>query len=94
MSNDDFIEALEENHRFPGAYQLKVIGDNSDTFVATILATVREELKLLYEPRHQLKRTPQGRHVSITLDLTVKNAAQVAALYSKLQARDDVRYLM
>ena len=94
MSHEAFIESLEENHRFPGPYQLKVIGENSETFVASILLIVREELRLLYEPRHQLKQTPQGRHVSITLDVTVKNAAQVVALYDKLQAHEEVGYVM
>ena len=94
MSTESFIEQLEENHRFPGPYRVKVIGENSDTFVAEILAIVRDELRLLYEPRHELKQTPQGRHVSVTLDLTVKSAAQVVALYEKLQAHTEVRFVM
>ena len=94
VSNEAFIEALEENHRFPGPYTLKVIGANSDEFRAAVFAVVREEMRLQYEPRHEIKQTPSGRHQSLTLHLTAKSAQQVACVYNRLQALEEVTMLM
>ncbi len=94
MSNEAFIDSLNENHEFPCSYQLKVIGENSETFVSTILQMVCDELGLTDSPEHSLKQTPQGRHVSITLEIHAETASQVASLYSQLQAHNEVRYLM
>lgn len=92
--NDTFIERLEEAHEFPGPYTFKVIGGQTDGFVELVLATVQGELKLVESPQHSLKRTPNGRHVSITIDLRVESASQVATLYDRLQSMDEVRFLM
>ena len=94
MSNEDFIVALEENHRFPGPYTLKVIGANSDEFRIAVFAIVCEEMRLQYEPRHEIKQTPSGRHQSLTLHLTAKDAHQIAGVYSRLQSLEQVTMLM
>lgn len=94
MSTEDFIAALEENHRFPGPYTLKVIGANSDGFRSAVIAIVREEMRLQYEPRHEIRQTPSGRHQSLTLHLTARDARQVAAVYGRLQSLDEVTMLM
>ena len=94
MSVEDFIAALEENHRFPGPYTLKVIGANSEEFRLAVFAVVREEMRLQYEPRHEIKRTPSGRHQSLTLHLTAKNAHQIASVYERLQTLEEITMLM
>ncbi|MHC4877913.1 MAG: YbeD family protein [Planctomycetota bacterium] len=94
MSIEDFITALEENHRFPGPYTLKVIGANSDEFRLAVFAVVREEMRLQYEPRHEIKQTPSGRHQSLTLHLTAKNAQQIASIYTRLRELEEVTMLM
>lgn len=94
VSVEDFIEALEENHRFPGPYTLKVIGTNSEDLRVAVFAIVRDELRLQYEPRHEIKQTPSGRHQSLTLHLTARDAHQIASLYARLQTLEEVTMLM
>ena len=92
--DESFIERLEEAHKFPGPYTLKVIGAQTDGFLDLILATVQGELRLEETPEHRLKRTPNGRHMSVTVEMQVENAQQVASLYTRLQSMDEVRFLM
>ena len=92
--SDSFIERLEEAHEFPGTYTLKVIGEQRDDFVATILAALQGELQLSDLPEHTLKSTPNGRHVSVTVELTVQSAQQVGSVYARLQSMPEIRFLM
>ena len=92
--NDTFIERLEEVHTFPGPYTLKVIGSQSDGFVELVLATIQGELSLEEPPDHSLKRTPNGRHISITTEMHVENVHQVIGLYARLQSMDEMRFVM
>jgi putative lipoic acid-binding regulatory protein len=92
--NDSFIERLEEAHEFPGLYTLKVIGEQTDSFVATVLAALQGELQLSDAPEHTLKATPNGRHVSVTVELTVQSAQQVGSVYTRLQSMPEIRFLM
>ena len=92
--DDSFIERLEELHTFPGPFTMKVIGAQSDGFVELVLSTVQGELQLDETPQHSLKRTPNGRHISVTVDMRVESARQVAGLYVRLQSMDEVQFLM
>jgi len=92
--NDSFIERLEEAHEFPGPYTLKVIGEQTDDFVSSILAALQGELQLSDVPDHTLKSTPNGRHISVTVELTVESAQQVGSVYARLQSMPEIRFLI
>lgn len=91
---DSLLESLETNHEFPGTYTFKAIGGNSESFAQTVLTVVAEELNLTNDPPHSVKHTPNGRHVSVTLTLTVETAQHVIRVYTRLQALDDLVMLM
>lgn len=92
--SENFIEFLENTHQFPGPYTLKAIGKNPDGFPQSVLAAIRDELSMTYEPRHELKHTPNGRHVSITVTLTVHSPQSVVQVYARLKTLDDLVMLM
>ena len=50
-----------------------------------MLAAVAEELPAPDDVSHSLRSTPDGRHVSVTLQLSVQTAHQVRAIYARLQ---------
>lgn len=88
MAMEEFIAKLEEAHEFPGPYTMKVIGKNEAAFVALVLGVARRVLELDVDPEYSNRTTSSGRHVSVTLDLTVESAVVVATLYEQMQTVD------
>ncbi len=84
MDNLPSVELIEQSHRFPGTYTFKAIGKPADGFVARIVAAVRDQLDVEVDPPYQVRETPAGRHVSITLEPQVQNAWEVVAVYQRL----------
>ncbi len=78
-------DLLESIHPFPGSYQIKAIGLADDDFVSRVVAAVVAELATPGEVDHSVRVTPGGRHVSITMDMTVQNADQVRAIYARIR---------
>jgi uncharacterized protein len=93
-SADSLLESLEINHEFPGLFTFKVIGSNPASFARSVILAVAEELSLDAEPPHSLKQTPNGRHVSVTLTLTVETPQHVVRVYQRLKTLDDLVMLM
>lgn len=85
MDNRPSLDLLESTHQFPGTYQIKAIGDSSGAFAERVVATVAEELASEMELDHSIRATRGGRHVAVTLDITVQTAEQVRVIYARLQ---------
>ncbi len=79
------VELLESTHQFPGPYMFKAIGSSADGFAARVVAAVRDALAAEVDPPFQMRETPGGRHVSVTLTPTVQSAHQVLAVYQRVQ---------
>ena len=93
-NSDSLLESLETNHEFPGEYTFKAIGGNPDRFAQSVLAAVADVLELPGQPPHSVKHTPNGRHVSVTLTLTVETPQHVIKVYNRLQVLDYLVMLM
>jgi putative lipoic acid-binding regulatory protein len=78
------VELLEAHHRFPGPYMFKAIGKSDNGFVARTVAAVRDELEAPVDPPYSVRETPGGRHVSVTLEVSVASAQQVLAVYRRM----------
>ncbi len=85
MNDLPSIELLESTHTFPGHYMFKVIGLADRGFVARTVAAVREELMAESDPPFRVRETAGRKHVAVTLQPLVQNAAQVLAIYARLQ---------
>jgi putative lipoic acid-binding regulatory protein len=90
MTEYDPIELLESCHPFPGTFQIKAIGEAEDGFEGRVIAIVREELPAPSDLDHSVRMAKGGRHIALTLDVTVQSAKQVLAIYARLR---DVRGL-
>jgi uncharacterized protein len=93
-NSDSLIESLNTNHTFPGAYNFKAIGGNPERFARAVLEAVADELCLPRDPPHSVKRTPNGRHISVTVTLIVETPQHVIQVYNRLQTLDDLVMLM
>jgi len=82
------LELLEATHQFPGPYTFKAIGVAEGEFerrvVQAVQEAVREVLGTAQNPRHFSRSTSGGKHIAVTLEINVLNAAQVHAIYDRL----------
>ncbi len=85
MDHRPSLELLESVHPFPGTYQIKAIGNSAGGFAERVISAVQEELPTPSELDYSVRNTQSGRHVSLTLDVTVQTADQVRAIYARLQ---------
>ena len=84
MDHIPSVELLEATHQFPGSYKFKVIGHAQDEFVERVVACVRDALLLDADPPYGTRHTTGGSKVSVTLEPTVVDAAQVQAIYRRI----------
>lgn len=87
-------DLLESVHTFPGTYQMKVIGASEGDFTGRVLAAVLEELAAGSDLDHSARETPDGRHVAITLEITVQSAEQVRTIYARVGEVEGLKLLL
>jgi putative lipoic acid-binding regulatory protein len=87
------IDLLESSHTFPGVYQIKVIGNAERDFERRVVEAVTAELPAASDLDYSVRKTPGGRHVALTLDITVQTAEQVRIIYDRLRALEGTTLL-
>jgi putative lipoic acid-binding regulatory protein len=85
VDNRPSRELLESTHPFPGTYQIRAIGLAADDFPGRVVSAVSGELAGPSELDYSVRTTRGGRHVAVTLDVTVQSADQVRAIYAQIQ---------
>ena len=91
---EESIRLLEETNDFPCEFQFKVIGSQENEFVQRVVAVVQDALELQEEPSFRTRETPNGRHVSVTLEPIVPSAADVLRTYARLKDIEGVVMLL
>lgn len=94
MDHRPSIDLLESTHLFPGIYQIKAIGASRDDFAGRVVAAVQDELPVPSDLDYSIRNTQSGRHVCLTLELTVQTATQVRAIYGRLQEVEGLTLLL
>jgi len=94
MDHRPSLELLESNHEFPGVYQIKAIGSVDGGFEARVLEAVRAELASPSDLDSSARTTPGGRHVALTMHVTVQTAEQVREIYGRIQAVEGLHMLL
>ena len=79
------VELLESTHLFPGVYQIKAIGRVDDEFEQRVVNVVESHLAATSDLDYSVRTTPGGRHVAVTLDISVQTAEQVRAIYAEIR---------
>lgn len=87
-------ELLQSVHQFPGTYQIKAIGASENDFEGRVLAAAVEELATPGELDHSVRLTRGGRHMAVTLDITVQTPAQILAIYARLRQVEGLALLL
>ncbi|HEV3165696.1 MAG TPA: DUF493 domain-containing protein [Isosphaeraceae bacterium] len=94
MDSRPSIELLESTHTFPGTYQIKAIGAADDDFTGRVIAAARTELASPEDLEHSIRATRGGRHVAVTLKLSVQTPEQVRAIYARLHELEGITILL
>jgi putative lipoic acid-binding regulatory protein len=87
------VELLEATHSFPGEFKIKAIGLADDDFESRVIEAVSAVLPARSDLDYSVRSTPGGRHIAVTLDLTVQTAEQVLAIYAELRAVKGLTHL-
>jgi uncharacterized protein len=85
MDHRPSVELLEATHFFPGVYQMKAIGLANEDFEARVVEAVCSHLAARSDLDYTKRTTPGGRHLALTLDITVQTAEQVRAIYAEVR---------
>ena len=85
MDHRPSVELLESTHFFPGTYQIKAIGRADGDFEARVVAAVYNHLAAHSDLDYSKRTTPTGRHLALTLDISVQTAEQVRAIYADIR---------
>jgi putative lipoic acid-binding regulatory protein len=83
--NENNLRLLEANHSFPCEFTIKVIGRTEQQFVERVVAAVRLCQQLDCDPPFRVRTTPNGRHVSVTVEPRVESAADVLVIYQRMR---------
>jgi uncharacterized protein len=75
------VELLESTHAFPGVYRIKAIGRSDDDFEGRVVAAVVSLLAAESDLDYSVRSTPGGRHVAVTLDISVRELEGLTLLF-------------
>ena len=93
MDHRPSVDLLESTHFFPGVYKIKAIGRADADFESRVLEAVYSNIAARSDLDYSSRATPGGRHVAVTLDITVQTAEQVRAIYAEIREIDGLTLL-
>jgi hypothetical protein len=88
------LELLQTTHQFPCRYVFKVIGRAEMDFDQRVVHAVREVLEMSGSPETSTRRTANGRHVAVTVELELPHAEVVLQVYARLQRLEGLELLL
>ncbi|MDG2381046.1 MAG: DUF493 domain-containing protein [Pirellulaceae bacterium] len=91
---EESLTLLNNTHEFPCPFLLKIIGISENSFEARVVATVREALGMAVDPEFNMRATPNGEHVSVTLEPVIDSAETVLDVYDRLRNVEGVVMVM
>lgn len=92
--HETFLARLEDVHDFPCDFVVKVIGENSTSFVTRVVQASVNALGAGAEPGVDTRESSGGKHVSVTLTISVTQAEEVIEVYELLNAVEGVKFLL
>ena len=85
-------EAKQPIFEFPCTFPIKIIGNNSEGFVQTIITIVRKHVPTLSDEAVTSHPSSNGKYRALTATFTAESQKQLDALYTELTK--DERVLM
>lgn len=92
--NNALKEKLNAVHDFPCTYVFKVIGENSADFMVRTVQAVVHVVGDPAELNMSTRESSGGKHISVTLSVTVIDAEAVLSIYDMLRKVEGVRFML
>ena len=80
------IDLLNATHEFPCDFTIKVIGQAKDDFVMRVVDAVQAVTSAGSEIPRKTRQTPNGKHVSVTLEPRLSSAEEVLLVYDQVRS--------
>lgn len=93
-SRESSLETLRETHTFPCPYQFKVIGTNSESFIAQVVQVGVNVVGSDAEPEVSTRESSEGKYVSVSMELEVEDAETILDVYERVRTVDDVKFVL
>jgi putative lipoic acid-binding regulatory protein len=84
------LELLNATHDFPCDFTIKVIGSEENDFLRRVVDAVQATPSISGQVPYQTRSTPNGKHVSITLEPRLESAEQVLLVYEQLKSVEGI----
>jgi putative lipoic acid-binding regulatory protein len=94
MEQNPPSDPIDAVHEFPGSFRIKAIGSVADDFEARVLAAVRTELDSSDDVDWTARTTAGGRHIALTMDVLVRDADHVRAIYARIREETGLVFLL
>jgi putative lipoic acid-binding regulatory protein len=72
---------------------MKAIGRSDDDFEGRVVAAVVSLLAAKSDLDYSVRSTPGGRHIAVTLDISVQTAEQVRSIYAEVRELEGLTLL-
>jgi putative lipoic acid-binding regulatory protein len=92
--NSDMLDRLNDVHSFPEAYVFKVIGANSEEFIARVVEVVTDVVGEETEPEVSTRESSEGNHLSVTVTVEMRDADSVLEVYAGFEGLDEARFVL
>ena len=92
MQNLDELEG--KGFEFPCEYPVKAMGPNTDEFVATITATVKEHAPEVSSNSVHTKTSSTGKYKSVTVLVYAQSKDHLISIYEDLRKNKDVLWTL
>ena len=83
-------DSIQDVFKFPCAFPVKAMGYNTDEFEVLIVSIVRRHAPDLADHAVSSRLSANGKYRSVTATFTACSRAQLDALYSELNAHEQV----
>jgi uncharacterized protein len=80
--------------KFPCEFPIKVIGDNSESYVPMVVAILQEHVPELNADAVTTRSSSGGKYLSVSATFTAQNRQQLDDLYRALTAHPNVRWVL
>jgi len=79
---------------FPCDFEIKIIGNNTDSFVREIISIARKHFPDIDDAAIQSKPSGQGNYTAISIKLHVNDQATLDGLYMELTKHPDIKMVL
>jgi uncharacterized protein len=84
----------QQELQFPCEFPIKIIGDNSESYVPMVIAILQEHVPELNGDAVTTRSSSGGKYLSVSTTFTAQSRQQLDDLYRALTAHPNIRWVL